>query len=1645
MSIFSNAYTTEQKVQAVFVGLLGRNAKTGGLDHYVAAIDNPDNNFGIAEMLSELVNSQPEYINAVAGMGRAQLVEYHFLNLFGRQPTYDSEGNNYWVNGAGAAVPADLLVTALIEGASAQDQLALENKVSVAIYMEQNPGLTNDEAKAILAGVGNAPGAVAAGKAAVDDALDPTGDTFVLTAGQDNITGTSKDDTFLANQSTLQTGDILNGNGGDDTLVYSVFGNNSYFFSAPTLNDINTIRVNGPNMFNTGVDIDLSNSDGYNVLESFQTTDYFGSGEDTWVQFLDIQNINGTSMRIIDTNIDHYFSYDSNASLSVGGSDDIANLYLSEVDGSYVEFYTEGGWDSHVDQVNITSATRTGQPNDTTYNYLEDLWFGMHLKTVMIDGDADLEVEDYLDTNVRLVDASELAADLTLDLYLQGLTWVGGVVTNTNGLTVHGAQGDDNLDVGGGEDGHGWYYLGTGNDNLVVGEIGGGYYSGEDYLTWGHQTADLGAGHDYARFNTVGLLDIMGGTGNDTIEVFGHVDNLFTLAAYDGVSQIDSGEGDDVVYVGGFGEDQYSIGDYNINLGAGHDSLVMYVDGDPTITAGAGNDTAVINVLSNVTFFGNEGDDHLTINGHGVHFIDMGEGNDVTIINGGRVGTGNMDNALNDNMTVYIGGEGNDYLRLEGDHFLDANMGEGNDTISLEAKHLTADDFIRGDEDGASNVDTDTIILTNEDGKMVVVGDSETNATTGFEIYDLRNQNIELHLTQEIFNTARDNHITVTTRNANGVELPVLTIGGVLAVEFTQGMSRAQYNVISANFDLGVYDQSVIYSSLEEFLLDNGVNIIDFTDASDPLNGDQQFYDDSNLPGDPLSSIDPVNDEVFFLVEPPGQMVIDITDVALSTASGRTFTLLGGNIKDVVIADDDSINGRLILNFDDPSANNSIEDTLIVDGAATITAADLRNVTGMEKIILRSDANTAQTWNIGLTDRVINQTTGTAPLIIEVDAEVPAGSVLNIELDPTVASALNDVYIDAVSNITVFINGVQVTEPDFGVTDYNTGPALIQVFNRLLFTTNTDSLVGSDFRDDLFVANSLSQVQNGDSADGKGGEDTLQLNFAVSNPNASLWNQLNQVSLTSIEHIVFNTGINVQMNEFDARQSAPSPNMQMFPDVVSMTTGLGNDTLTEMRALGNMIGQGYFLNVGDDFISLSGEDDTFYVDGGLGEDMIIGLDEGQTIYANDVELIGLDDYGDVYVSQSLELPNNKDIYVWDENSSINGQTATIRLPINGTLYTSNIESVYGSGGNDTIDAWHFDDLYVAGGNGHDDIFAEAGEDAFVYGGNGNDTLVVYAGEDAYVEGGQGDDSIWVSAAVDAYVEGGPGNDTITVYAGEDAYVEGGPGDDDIYVHAGDDVTVDGGPGNDSIEVKFGDGVGGGVDTAMVSGGSGDDTITVNTIGNDLATIEGGSGDDIINLLVSATGGMDRVVFGNITYDALQVKTDGNGFDIINGFNFELGGAGVEDQLDFNVFLNLYTGPAGAAIQYGDWTGTGTAGNATNVDLYNVAVPNAQRPFAVIAADANFVLNASHIVQGIAGDSSQLGIEIQDNNRAVVIVAKDTDGVLGFDTFDVYFVQDVDQDGGSAWAVDHVATINSATQIGAITSIDIENLPAYNWA
>ena len=256
------------------------------------------------------------------------------------------------------------------------------------------------------------------------------------------------------------------------------------------------------------------------------------------------------------------------------------------------------------------------------------------------------------------------------------------------------------------------------------------------------------------------------------------------------------------------------------------------------------------------------------------------------------------------------------------------------------------------------------------------------------------------------------------------------------------------------------------------------------------------------------------------------------------------------------------------------------------------------------------------------------------------------------------------------------------------------------------------------------------------------------------------------------------------------------------------------------------------------------------------------------------------------------------------------------------------ESIYGGGGNDTIEyeSSHYNDdtgeweYYlpkadtIYGGTGNDSIYYTDHNDAGVraYGEDGDDEIYISAGA---AWGGKGQDSIYAAydnprheyhnvtiygfsstyedEADDGsvgdyiysddgndYIQGSKGNDTISAGSGNDI-IKAGSGDDTIKAGNGDDY-IEGGNGDDVIYTNWDAShystyeeytgySGSGNET--VDAGAGDDTILVQ---GDAHTITGGKGDDLI---VSSYGSSSDYHFksgdGN---DTLYTSTSSGYYD-----------------------------------------------------------------------------------------------------------------------------------------------------------------------
>ncbi len=218
------------------------------------------------------------------------------------------------------------------------------------------------------------------------------------------------------------------------------------------------------------------------------------------------------------------------------------------------------------------------------------------------------------------------------------------------------------------------------------------------------------------------------------------------------------------------------------------------------------------------------------------------------------------------------------------------------------------------------------------------------------------------------------------------------------------------------------------------------------------------------------------------------------------------------------------------------------------------------------------------------------------------------------------------------------------------------------------------------------------------------------------------------------------------------------------------------------------------------------------------------------------------------------------------------------LSSNQLIDASTVEA-HGGAGEDVLEGGLAGDN-LFGDDGDDKLEARGGADT-LDGGLGGDTLIGNQGTDT-LRGGEGDDSLEGGDDGDL-LDGGPGSDATDDGAGDDR-IDGGPGDDRFFAGTGRDVFA-GGDGSDrgSYEVRTaavtvtldgqpddgeaGEGDNMGADIEEGFGGSGNDRIIGNALGN---TLRGGAGNDFI----FAGGAQDRVE-GEEGDDTIDVRDGDN--------------------------------------------------------------------------------------------------------------------------------------------------------------------------
>ncbi len=278
---------TQQKAIAdVYTALFNRAPDADGFDFWVTAYADGASMDTILNGFLQSPESRAIYPASQTGQ---QFIVAFYQTVFGRLP--ESAGLTYWLgqlaNAGGAnsdaarvevvkqiinAVTTEL--TTQPEGMSdadyqttLADRARFENKSEVGVYFA-TVAASNDLnlASQVLDRVTADPASVDNAKQLADEA-GQTGSAINLTTDQDFLTGTSANDTFNArvvdNSNTFQSGDVLDGGAGTDTLNITLGNSANFAILAETTNiEIVSIRNQAGNIDNglaSGVEGNPSN------------------------------------------------------------------------------------------------------------------------------------------------------------------------------------------------------------------------------------------------------------------------------------------------------------------------------------------------------------------------------------------------------------------------------------------------------------------------------------------------------------------------------------------------------------------------------------------------------------------------------------------------------------------------------------------------------------------------------------------------------------------------------------------------------------------------------------------------------------------------------------------------------------------------------------------------------------------------------------------------------------------------------------------------------------------------------------------------------------------------------------------------------------------------------------------------------------------------------------------------------------------------------------------------------------------------------------------------------------------------------------------------------------------------------------------
>jgi Ca2+-binding RTX toxin-like protein len=426
--------------------------------------------------------------------------------------------------------------------------------------------------------------------------------------------------------------------------------------------------------------------------------------------------------------------------------------------------------------------------------------------------------------------------------------------------------------------------------------------------------------------------------------------------------------------------------------------------------------------------------------------------------------------------------------------------------------------------------------------------------------------------------------------------------------------------------------------------------------------------------------------------------------------------------------------------------------------------------------------------------------------------------------------------------------------------------------DTIVATENADTIIGNDGNDTLFGRGGDDTFQfygnsGFDTIDGGEGVDTIEATAA----NVLLsWG-----SYTSVEVISGGGFANVGIVGSTGNDTIDLSSY-VVSGIASIDGGKGNDTIIGTDGSDTIIG-----NVGNDQLSGGLGDDIFLFSGSSGIDVINGGDGFDTIRAGSV------------------------------NSVLNWGSYTNIEAISGGGFAN--VTIIGSGAADAMDFSNMDVSGIANfdGKAGDDIITGTNEADTITGGDGRDILNGRDGNDTFLFSG--------NSGIDT-IDGGAGYDTIRATSANSVLSWGSnTGIEEISGGGFANVRILGSSGSDVMDFS-GMALNG---IASISGGGGADTIT-GSVGADrfaYASV-GDSRSNAADTIFGFQEGLDKIDLSAVDANSRVAGTQGFAFVGSTAFS------GVAGQLRFDA------NPAGNTMVYGDVDGNSVADFTIVLDGYH---------------------------------------------------------------------------------------------------------------